>query len=67
MNKPEKLPELHRINLIKTLRYLKNNLPRTFVNIVSVPNAETVVQMPKKPKICKFIHRGEISIDVLVV
>jgi hypothetical protein len=38
MDDPETLPELHRISLTKTLRYLKKNLPRTFVNIVSVPN-----------------------------
>lgn len=58
MKNPEKLPENHKISLTKTLRYLKNNLPRTFVNIVSVPSVETVMLLPKKPEICRFIHRG---------
>ncbi|KAG5672555.1 hypothetical protein PVAND_002673 [Polypedilum vanderplanki] len=61
MDKPERLPDMHRISLMKTLRYLKNNLPRAFVNIVSVPHVETVMIYPGKPRSCSFIHRGECA------
>lgn len=61
MKDPESLPEKHRAALTKTLRYLKNNLPRTFVNIVSVPYVETVMLLKSKPRKCRFIHRGECS------
>jgi hypothetical protein len=61
MKNPEALPKQHRISLTKALRYLRDNLPRTFVNIVSVPSAETVVLLKSKPDRCKFIHRGECA------
>ncbi|CRK94860.1 CLUMA_CG008352, isoform A [Clunio marinus] len=61
MENPESLPEKHRIALTKTLRYLKRYLPRTFVNVVSVPFVETVMLLKGKPRNCKFIHRGECS------
>lgn len=57
MENPEMLPEIHRNALIKTLRFLKKNLPRTFVNIVSIPNIDIIV-LQKKPELCKLIHRG---------
>jgi lysophospholipase L1-like esterase len=59
MDNPEKLPDMHRIALMKTVRYLKNNLPRAYVNIVSVPHVETVMIYSGKPRSCSFIHRGE--------
>lgn len=57
MQNPEKLPEIHRNALIETLRFLKLNLPRTFVNIVSIPHIDKIV-LQKKPELCKLIHRG---------
>lgn len=62
MENPEKLPEIHRNALIKTLRYLRDELPRTFVNLVSIPLVDTVV-LQKKPTLCKLIHRGELIIN----
>ena len=61
MNNPETLPRIHRLSLTKALRYIRDNLPRTFVNIVSVPSVETVMLLKRKPESCKFIHRGECS------
>ncbi|XP_070504214.1 phospholipase B1, membrane-associated-like [Chironomus tepperi] len=61
MENPERLPEMHRIALTKTLRYLKSNLPRVFVNIVSVPHVETVINIRGKPQSCSFIHHGECA------
>ena len=36
MKDPESLPERHRLALTKTLRYLKNNLPRFVVDLICV-------------------------------
>ncbi|XP_037033341.1 phospholipase B1, membrane-associated-like [Bradysia coprophila] len=61
MQDPESLPEKHRNSLIKALRYMRDNMPRTFVNIVPVPLVETVVTYEKKPLQCQILHHGECS------
>lgn len=59
MKNPESLPLKHRRNLLTTLRYLRDNLPRTFVNIVSMPDVEKVASVAGKPAICWILHHGE--------
>ncbi|XP_021707467.1 phospholipase B1, membrane-associated [Aedes aegypti] len=59
MKNPESLPMKHRRNLLATLRYLRDNLPRTFVNIVSMPDVEKVASLAGKPAICWILHHGE--------
>ncbi|XP_039429002.1 phospholipase B1, membrane-associated-like [Culex pipiens pallens] len=61
MENPEDLPAKHRLRMTRALRYLRDNMPRTFVNLVSVPSVETVVSMKSKPSICNTLHHGECS------
>ncbi|XP_053684874.1 phospholipase B1, membrane-associated-like [Sabethes cyaneus] len=61
MERPDDLPEKHRLRMIKALRYLRDNMPRTFVNVVSIPSVETVVSISPKPGICHTLHHGECS------
>ncbi|XP_052873446.1 phospholipase B1, membrane-associated-like [Anopheles cruzii] len=61
MQRPETLPHKHRLRLQRTLRYLRDNLPRTFVNVVSVPSVKKVVMLPRKPFACESLHHGECS------
>ncbi|XP_055382450.1 phospholipase B1, membrane-associated-like [Condylostylus longicornis] len=61
MKNPEILPKLHRRNMIKALRYLRDNLPRTFVNVVTEPPPHKVVLLKTNSKICKTINHLECS------
>ncbi|EAT42506.1 AAEL005957-PA [Aedes aegypti] len=61
MERPDDLPQKHRLRMIRALRYLRDNMPRTFVNIVSVPSVETVVSLESKPGVCHTLHHGECS------
>lgn len=61
MENPEDLPAKHRLRMTRALRYLRDNMPRTFVNLVSIPSVETVVSMKSKPSICNTLHHGECS------
>ncbi|XP_063708819.1 phospholipase B1, membrane-associated-like [Culicoides brevitarsis] len=61
MKNPESLPSKHRRNLFKAVKYLKDNMPRTFVNIVSKPKVETVVMPKDKPNECRTLHFIECS------
>ncbi|XP_058832471.1 phospholipase B1, membrane-associated-like [Topomyia yanbarensis] len=61
MQNPEDLPEKHRLRMIKALQYLRDNMPRTLVNLVSIPSVETVVSLNPKPPICQTLHYGECS------
>ncbi|XP_065084834.1 phospholipase B1, membrane-associated-like [Ochlerotatus camptorhynchus] len=61
MERPEDLPQKHRLRMIRTLRYLRDNMPRTFVNVVSVPSVDTVISTRSKPGICHTLHHGECS------
>lgn len=61
MDRPEQLPEQHRQRLIRSLRYLRDHLPRTYVNVASVPLVATVVERADKPMRCKILHEGECS------
>ncbi|XP_053658229.1 phospholipase B1, membrane-associated-like [Anopheles marshallii] len=61
MRYPEQLPAKHRLRLQRTLRYLRDNMPRTFVNVVSVPSVSKVVMLQQKPFACQSLHHGECS------
>ncbi|XP_049546327.1 phospholipase B1, membrane-associated-like [Anopheles darlingi] len=61
MQQPEQLPYKHRLRLQKTLRYLRDNMPRTFVNVVSVPSVKKVITLEDKPFVCQSLHHGECS------
>uniref|UniRef100_A0A182WFB0 SGNH hydrolase-type esterase domain-containing protein n=1 Tax=Anopheles minimus TaxID=112268 RepID=A0A182WFB0_9DIPT len=61
MRYPEQLPAKHRLRLQRTLRYLRDNMPRTFVNLVSVPSVSKVVMLQRKPFACQSLHHGECS------
>ncbi|XP_053670197.1 phospholipase B1, membrane-associated-like [Anopheles nili] len=61
MRFPEQLPSKHRLRLQRTLRYLRDNMPRTFVNLVSVPSVAKVVMLSRKPFACQSLHHGECS------
>ncbi|XP_055693017.1 phospholipase B1, membrane-associated-like [Lutzomyia longipalpis] len=58
---PESLPGKHRVSLLRTLRYIRDNMPRTFVNIVSVPSVDKVVGLRPKPEQCRLMHHIECS------
>ncbi|XP_026470805.1 phospholipase B1, membrane-associated-like [Ctenocephalides felis] len=58
---PESYPELHRRNLIKALKYIKNNIPRSFVNIVAVPPINLLTGFRHQPPICWAWHLVECS------
>lgn len=61
MRYPEQLPAKHRLRLQRTLRYLRDSMPRTFVNLVSVPSVAKVVMLQRKPFACESLHHGECS------
>lgn len=61
MPDPEALPEKHRQRLLRSLRYLRDNLPRAYVNVVPVPPVSTVIERDDKPTRCQILHHGECS------
>lgn len=61
MDEPDTLPEQHRQRLIRSLRYLRDHLPRTYVNVVPVPLVSTVIERTDKPTRCQILHHGECS------
>ncbi|XP_026669920.1 phospholipase B1, membrane-associated-like isoform X2 [Ceratina calcarata] len=54
---PRSIVEMHKKNLIKTLRILRNNLPRTFVAIQSMPHLEIVNE----------IEEGRLSLLIYLI
>lgn len=54
-------PERHRGRLLRAMRILKNGLPRTFVNLVSIPLVDHLLNSNKLPNKCKLFHEGECS------
>lgn len=61
LRNPEALPEMHRKYLLDTLRYFKENLPRTFINIVSKPKIRVLLDFSKKTSYCKLLQLGICS------
>ncbi len=47
-------------DLVKTLRYLRDNLPRTIVNVLLPPNVISILfSMRGKPGECDYLHYVE--------
>ncbi|KAG5875475.1 hypothetical protein JTB14_002985 [Gonioctena quinquepunctata] len=55
-NNPYDALEKHRKDLIRVLRILRNNLPKTIVNIVPPPNLRVFTAMTDLPPTCIFTH-----------
>lgn len=51
--------ERHRKELMSTLLYLKENLPRTLVNLVIAPNLNIIVNFKGRSNICTFTNHFE--------
>ncbi|CAI6350811.1 unnamed protein product [Macrosiphum euphorbiae] len=48
--------EKHRQEVLKALLYIKENLPRTMVNLILSPNLEILLNFTNLPRICFFTH-----------
>ncbi|XP_063975285.1 phospholipase B1, membrane-associated-like isoform X2 [Diachasmimorpha longicaudata] len=51
----------HKADMLTTLRLLKDNLPRTLVSIVPVPDIKTLVEMKGRSKLCRITTDIECS------
>lgn len=49
----------HRRDLYRTLKILKDNIPRLMVNIISIPNIDKLAAMKGMPLLCDLLHRAE--------
>ncbi|XP_063978024.1 phospholipase B1, membrane-associated-like isoform X2 [Diachasmimorpha longicaudata] len=54
---PSKALDYHRNDLIKTFRLLRDNLPRTVIALVPVPDLANLVDWKGRPAICKLFIR----------
>lgn len=61
LDDPNMLPEIHRKNLMETLRYLKGNLPRAFINVVSKPKVRNLLDFTLKTNHCELLQLGMCS------
>ncbi|XP_015108708.1 phospholipase B1, membrane-associated [Diachasma alloeum] len=53
--------ENHRRDLIKTLRTLRDNLPRTLVSVVSTPHIKPLVDQKGRSTLCQLTYAAECS------
>ncbi|XP_077293718.1 phospholipase B1, membrane-associated-like [Arctopsyche grandis] len=53
---PMKAVDNHVQELRTALRTLRDNLPRTLVNVVPGPNVETIKRFSNKPPVCQILH-----------
>uniref|UniRef100_A0A2S2QCE3 Phospholipase B1, membrane-associated n=1 Tax=Sipha flava TaxID=143950 RepID=A0A2S2QCE3_9HEMI len=51
-----KYAEKHRENILSALLYIKENLPRTLVNIILSPNLKILLEFNNLPPICSLTH-----------
>ncbi|XP_037036189.1 phospholipase B1, membrane-associated-like [Bradysia coprophila] len=58
-NNPEKIVGYHEKDLIIALRILRDNLPRTMVNIIITPNLKMIKKFRATPLECHATHRFE--------
>ncbi|XP_037036130.1 phospholipase B1, membrane-associated-like [Bradysia coprophila] len=58
-NNPEKTVELHENDLVKALRVIRDNLPRTMVNLITPPNLKVLTELRGKPSECEMLHHLE--------
>jgi len=58
LKRPEDTLENHRKDLMKVLRLLRDNLPRTIVNIIPNPHLKIIrgVTTVNRPSVCYFTH-----------
>lgn len=61
LDNPNELPENHRRNLMEALRYFKENLPRSLINVVSKPKVRILLNFTMKTKYCELLHLGMCS------
>lgn len=60
-DKVENFPQKYKERLIKSLNYLRDNLPRTFVNIIPLPALQDIVLVDDKPERCQLLHVMQCS------
>lgn len=56
MNDPQTYPSHYRKKLLETLKYFKQNMPRTIVNLVPLPLVSSYIFRPDIPGYCKPLH-----------
>ncbi|GAB0096523.1 phospholipase B1, membrane-associated-like [Sergentomyia squamirostris] len=56
---PSSIIEKHRRSIIKTLRILRDNFPRTMVNVIASPSLEFLLHFRGTPPICRLAHKFE--------
>lgn len=59
LEKPLSKLQSHKLELLKTLRTLRDNLPRTIVNIVPTPSMRILVDLTNRSPICTLTVDGE--------
>lgn len=53
---PWSIVKNHREDLLETLRIIRDNLPRTLVNIIPPPHLKTLFDIKNKPPICEITN-----------
>ncbi|CAO1413661.1 unnamed protein product [Diamesa serratosioi] len=56
---PEKIIELHELDLLATFRNIRDNLPRTMLNVVLNPSLKVLVEFTGKPNVCVITNNFE--------
>ncbi|XP_055676504.1 phospholipase B1, membrane-associated-like [Lutzomyia longipalpis] len=56
---PMKIVEKHEKELIETLRILRDNLPRTMVNVIASPSMKVLIKLRGRPAECVAAHHIE--------
>ncbi|XP_063697969.1 phospholipase B1, membrane-associated-like [Culicoides brevitarsis] len=56
---PEVITKLHEKHLLAALRTIRDNLPRTIVNVVSAPDVTILLKFTGKPMECVAVHYVE--------
>ncbi|CAO1401887.1 unnamed protein product [Diamesa hyperborea] len=56
---PEKIIELHELDLLATFRNIRDNLPRTMLNVVLAPSLKVMVEFTGNPIECNLINLVE--------
>ncbi|XP_065222849.1 phospholipase B1, membrane-associated-like [Planococcus citri] len=51
--------EEHKGHLIKSLEFLRDNMPRTIVSLVQSPNLKALVNFEYFPPVCELLHKFE--------
>lgn len=57
--KPEKVIDWHEQNMLKTFRYLRDNVPRLMINVVPSPNLRMLTRFKGLPAHCQTTLRFE--------